>query len=352
MADDQPTDGGAPPADTTSALTSDDAFAKVLAMETADAPEKEPPKEQQPEADKPTAEAEAQSEGTTDDKPAEGAEAPATAEPEAGAEEPELYVHGNAKTRLRDGTIVPIAELKKLPDRLKELERELTQAKAPQPEAEGKHAELVKQEQFLSQVLPIAIQAAQQAIPPEPNPSLRETDLIEYLSQKALRDEKLGQFQQLQAAQQEQQQKQTKAQQEAFARYVNEQKEAFFEERPELKDPVKLKEAQEWMQKGAKGLAFKDEEVQNIYDRRVITALEESAKWRAHLAEQAKLKPIVQAKTKDAPPVQKPGPRAAATDSKTQKTNELARQFDQRRDQDSAVAYLMATGLIDNGTSR
>lgn len=269
-------------------------------------------------------------------EPAQEAETPAPdAEPETEAEVDEV-VHGNAKTRLRDGRVVTIGELKKLADRAQELER----ATPDQQKLTERQAQLAQQEQFLNQVLPHAVRIAQAAIPPEPDPSLRESDPIEFFTQQSRRAEKIAEWQQVEHARQVQEQQAKSEQDKAFQAFVSEQQSKLIEARPDIKDPAKAKELYETVKAGALSVGFTSEDVEKTYDHRLILLAEKAARWDNHQKEMAARKPVIEAKAKGAVPVQKPGPRSDASEPKAKQSSELFERLSRTGSIDDAAAYL------------
>src|ERR1044072_1105475 len=75
--------------------------------------------------------------------------AKADAEPDA-TSEPDEIIHGNAKTRLRDGTVVAVADLKKAHEKAKEYEAKQQEFDTRKAEVEPKLQAIQQQEQFFT----------------------------------------------------------------------------------------------------------------------------------------------------------------------------------------------------------
>lgn len=235
------------------------------------------------------------------------------AEPQPGAEdapEPEAEpdaepeAHGNMRTRLRDGTVTTVGELKKAFGELQELKRLQPEITTARQEIEQTKAHLSQRQQQLEQVLPIAVQAIQSAVPPEPPDELWDTDPIEagrlqrlHDRAKRQRDELVGQAQQAQA--------------EAFQAYVREQQSKLLGKAPELRDPEKAKAFYGDYIAVAEELGFSREEADATHDHRLVSGMvrlwRDAKKWRELQA----AKPRVAAKTEGAVPVAAPGRRPA-----------------------------------------
>jgi hypothetical protein len=340
MADDQnaPVAAGG---DTAPALSVDDA---VAALNQEDEKRDETPSKAAPAAN----EAEVQAEGGPAESPAPEAEssddeAPATeeeAEPDAEEEAPDEIVHGNAKTRLRDGTVVAVADLKKAFDELQEVKRQSPDIKAAQAEVEKVKAEVQQQKKYLEEVLPHAIGVLERNIPAEPDASLRESDPIEYFMQKDRRDRAIAEFQQIDNARKLAQAEQQKAQQAEFQKFIEKEQTKLLDVKPELKDPAKAKEFYTKFVEIGKKRGFSEEELNNVHDHRVIlgwvTDAEKAAKWDAL----QDAKPKVVEKAKDAIPVQQPGRRVQPAERRGAEVEELSKRLSRTGSVDDAAALL------------
>src|SRR4029077_1006459 len=114
------------------------------------------------------------------------------------------FVHGNAFTRMQDGSVRPVGELKKAFGELQELKKAIPDVEAVRDlnAARGQLQEqwqaLQQRAQHVDRLLPLVQQVLQTRMPQPPEPSLRDTDPVEYVIQKDRYDQELGQFQYLQ----------------------------------------------------------------------------------------------------------------------------------------------------------
>lgn len=240
------------------------------------------------------------------------------------------------KVRLRDGTEVDIGDLKKAYAAQRDFEQR-------QREFEANAQKIAQQEQFFQQVLPQAIRMLEANIPPEPDPELLRTDPISHYEQTIARQQAIGKLQQLQQAQTAQQQQTQQRQQEGLQQYIQREQQALFEKVPELREnPQKRQEFYEnTILKTAREYGFRDEEVHNTYDHRLVLMMRDAAAYRALQAQ----KPVAEKKTQNAAPVVRPGKRVSASEQKSQ---ERADQMKRLRETGSPdVAAALIADLID-----
>jgi hypothetical protein len=339
--DDDQNGGAAAPAENASDFSVDDAVALLN-----QGPDKDPPAE----PEKAEAEAtDAPPSNTEEEQPAEGdepTEQPASeAEPEADPEPEETYVHGNAKTRLRDGTVVSVSDLKKLADEAREFRAKQPELTARQQEIAAQQAQVAQQLQVFEQVIPHALRVAQANIPPEPDPALRETDPIEHYQQSQRRAAAVQEYQRLAQAEQAtrqaaqvQHQQQVQQQQRA---YIEAQRAELLDWKPELADPAKAGAFyKDVVVAAAKAVGFTEQDVSNVQDARLIKMAEKAWKYDQLQAQ----KPKVAAKAANAVPVKAPGPRPNADASRDTKVQELDQRLSKTGSLDDAVALLNSLG--------
>ncbi len=267
----------------------------------------------------------------TDENPSEPAEPTSEAEPEEAAEEGEIpteaepaeeaepepndaddeYVHGNKKTRLRDGTVTTVAELKKAADEAKEYRAREAQFVTRERELAEQAQRYAQQEQLLKQTLPLAQQVLQAKLPQPPDPKLATEDPIEHYQQMVRYQAEMQDFKQLQAANQARAAQAQHQQVEAQKKYLGEQRQRLLEARPELADPAKVSVFYNDFLKVAADMGFSKAEVDNVHDHRLMHGMmklsEKARKWDALQAQ----KPRVAEKAKTAIPVAAPGKRAS-----------------------------------------
>jgi hypothetical protein len=211
-------------------------------------------------------------------------------------------------TRLRDGTEVPIAELKKAYAAQKEFEQR-------QSQFETRAQQFAQQEQFVNQVLPLAIATLEQQIPPEPDASLLQTDPIAHYEQTVARQAGLAKIQQLTAAQEAAKHSLAQRTQQETESYIKREQEHLFQKLPELKDTSKRRDFYEkTVLATAREYGFSDQEVNQTYDHRLIVMIRDAAAYRALQAQ----KPVVQKKVEQAAPMQRPGKRVSSSEQQSQ----------------------------------
>jgi hypothetical protein len=321
----------------TGALSLDDAVATLNGPEEQD---QQPKVEAEGEADQP--EAQAEETGEEPDSPAE------EAEPESEGEPEEEIVHGNAKTRLRDGSVVAVADLKKAFAELQEFRRQgITDFPAQKQEIEQAKAQVQSQRQIIEEALPQLQHLAQSAIPPAPDDALWEADPIEAINQQRRYDQAVARLNQVQATHKALVAEQEKAAKLEADRVKTEHETRLVEARPDLKDPDKRKAFEDAFLKAATAMGFSDDEVKPVYDHRlkagIVSLVEKAAKWDALQAS----KPKVVEKTREAPPVkvQQPGRRVAPSERRSAEVDEMSKRLSKTGSLDDAAALLDKLGI-------
>lgn len=277
------------------------------------------------EEETPAVEAEPSPEEAQAPEPAQEEESPAPeAEPEKAAETEDEWVHGNAKTRLRDGREVRVSELKRLADIEPDLKRQEQELQARKSQLEAATAQIAQQYQIVQNTLPRIIEQMQAQIPAMPEPptaELASTDpfkfaeeMGKYVSAKDARDRKIAQLQELNQRNAQQQalaHQQLQMQQQAW---ISEQRSKLYERAPELKDPAKARELQaDAVKYGVGYYGFQENEIANITDARTLLALRDAVAYRKQQEQKPK---VIAAKTKEAPPVKTPGRRVSEAETK------------------------------------
>jgi hypothetical protein len=231
-------------------------------------------------------------------------------------------LHGNTRLRLRDGSEVTVGELKKRYGELQEIPRRSQEFEAQRQALEQRQAQFAQQEQFVSQVLPIAIQMATENLPPEPHPDLLHTDPMlhyEMSNRRAQAVVKLQQLHHAQLAGRQQLQQRTQAE---MAQYLKAERERLIEALPELKDSAKAQAFQSEIVQTARHYGFTDQDIAQVYDHRLLKMAKDAAAYRKIMA----AKPKVEAKAQNAPPVATPGKRASPSEQKGRdRTDQLQR---------------------------
>jgi hypothetical protein len=193
------------------------------------------------------------------------------------------------------------------------------------------------QRQQFEQAATVIQQMAQAVLPVPPDAALLDRnsdqyDPVTYLEQdakfQAQQKAFKGQFEQYQQYQQHNQQ----AQNQALMQQIEAEKQRLAEVMPEIKDPNRRTAIKTELTEALGHYGFDEGEIDQIYDSRVILALRDLAKFRKIQAQ----KPKVKEKSRNAPPVAKPGNR------KPKRSNNQ-RDLDARvaaGDEDAAVANL------------
>jgi hypothetical protein len=338
-------DTAAAPAGESGPLT-ESAAASLLA-EWKDEPEEKSPKVDSSRASANAADdTPAEAEGEAEAEPAESTETDTESEdgadPEADSDSEDGWVHGNARTRLRDGTAVTVGELKKLADEAKEFKRNqaeyAAQQQREQREVQAKVAQIAQQEHFFATTLQQAIGALQQQLPPEPDQALRETDPIDYFLKKDQREAKIAEIRNLQMAQEHATQQSRAEQAHQFSNHLQSEQSRLLEKAPELKDEGKRREFySDLVSYGKKYYDFAENEINSIHDSRVMRMAKDAIAYRKLQAN----KPRVMEKGKAATPVAKPGVRTSSNERVSTKHKGLFEQARKTRSIDD-VGKLLA----------
>jgi hypothetical protein len=334
-------DTAAAPAGESGPLT-ESAAASLLA-EWKDEPEEKSPKVDSSRANANAAD-DTPAEAEEEAEPAESTETDSEdgADPEADSDSEDSWVHGNARTRLRDGTAVTVGELKKLADEAKEFKRNqaeyTAQQQRAQQEVQAKAAQIAQQEHFFATTLQQAMAALQQQLPPEPDSALRETDPIDYFLKKDQRDQKITEIRNLQAAHEHAAQQSRAEQAQHFDRHLQQAQVQLYEKMPQLKNEGKRQEFYgELVSKGKEYYGFAKNEIDTIHDPRVMMMANDALAYRRLQAN----KPRVMEKGKAATPVAKPGVRTSSNERVSSKHKGLFEQARKTRSIDD-VGKLLA----------
>lgn len=315
----------------------------------ADAPSDEDPSEDG-EPDAAAAEGDAgATEEAADDENDEDAAPANDAETEDEPEEEQL-AHGNMRTRLRDGTVTTVGELKKLADEAREYKSKIPDLAATAQKVRDQESQLAQREQFVQQVLPAIVEWQNTKLPPEPSPSLLDEsspdyDPIKYVQDDHRRKLAIAEMQALHRSMQEhhrQQSQQAEAAREAeYKRTLEENRRLLVEKVPEIADPEKRRAVYEDFVSTAKKYNFTEEDVNNVTDYRVLYMVRDLSKKAAAYDKLMAQKSTVEKKTKAAAPVQAPGRRVTATETAQRSTDgQIKRWRDNDRSMNAAVDIL------------
>jgi hypothetical protein len=278
------------------------------------------------------------------DEDAEPAHGESEGETEDDDQPEEKFVDGEAKTRLRDGTVVPVAELKKGWEELQEVRRGGIPAEIRQ-EIDKVASDLQQRQQYLDKALPLAIEALKAALPPEPDQDLWDSDPIQATIDQRKHDLAKQKLHGLTQAGREQAEKQQKEFQEQQVQFIRAQQQKLHEARPELKDPAK---AQAFYDKyvaiGTK-MGFEKEELDQTYDTRLIvgmmTLAEKAEKWDKLQAS----KPQAEEKMKRAVPMAKPGRRVEPEQRRSAEVEKFRERFNKSGSIEDAAELIGKLGL-------
>ena len=295
------------------------------------------------EAEEAAAAAEAEAAGS---EPA--AETPTEAETEEGeAEETaqateagDEFVHGNAKTRLRDGTEITVAELKKRADEATDFRRRQSEFDAKQREFETKAAQIAQQEQLFTNTINQAINVLQQTLPEEPDPKLFETDPIAFFQQKHQRDSKLAEISRLTAAKQHADQEAQAKQQEAFRDHLKREQEQLYDKAPDLRDDGKRSEFYSNFLSAGKHYGFSEEELNSVSDHRLMLLVKDAMAYRQLQGAKPKVAAKVAAAKPAGKPVARPAARTAPTTEASARYKAQFQRFTKTRSLEDAGALL------------
>jgi hypothetical protein len=310
--------------------------AAALLAEYGDEPEQQAPtvdtaRTRSNEAEEAAVRAEAELSGT--------AESEASAEEEATeAEETSVddWVHGNARTRLRDGSEITVGELKKLADEAKEFKRRDSEFAAIQRDVQAKAAQVAQQEQLFAATIQQAITALQHTLPPEPDPKLRETDPIDYFLKKDQRDSKMAELHRLQSAQQYAAAQAQAQQAQQFQTVLKNEQTKLYEQAPDLADEGKRRTFYGDLISAGKHYGFSDDEMNSIHDHRVMLMAKDAIAYRKLQA----AKPKAMEKAKAATPVSKPAARVSSNERVSAKHKALFERARKTRSVDDFGALL------------
>ena len=243
----------------------------------------------------------------------------AEAAPEADTEAPE-FLHGNARTRLRDGSEVTIGELKKAYDEAKEYRVKQAEFDAKRQEFEAKQTQIAAKEQQFTQAIQQAQAVLRANFPPKPDYAAverGEVDIITYQEQVAKYNNAAEKWQGLERARIQQAQEAQQREQAATQQRIQQEIQLLKDAVPETRTEEGFKAfREEILTYAPKEYGFSAEEIGNLGDHRHLRVLKDAIAYRKLQAEKAK----VAAKVKDVPPVQvqAPGRRVSPAEKQAQ----------------------------------
>jgi hypothetical protein len=274
------------------------------------------------------------------EEPVEGEESAETEEPEPKSEDEEL-VHGNMKTRLRDGTVVTVGQLKKDAEEARELREYVPQLQARAQQIQAQESQLAQQQQEVQAALEQVSQVFRNIIPPPPDPQMRIEDPVRWMQLDGDHRDAVARWQQINAQYETQrlqgQQQQEQARVAQLQQLVTHGQKFLREKIPELSDPAKSEEFQRDFSNVAKTYGFTPEEVSAVYDPRLIYMVIDREKKIKELSQKAaaydKLisqRKSANQKTTGVPPMSKPGARVAPGDQQRRGLDQKMEQWRQK----------------------
>jgi hypothetical protein len=254
-----------------------------------------------PEGDKPEGDEAPVEEPGQEPEPAAGEADPEgePSEPEGDDQKPD-FIPGNALTRMQDGSVRPVGELKKAYGELQELKKAQPEIEAARQEIERERATLQQRAQQYDQLLS---QVGQSGVPEPPSDELWDQDPITALQQQRRHEAARYQREQLAA------QQQRRAEEEKTVRSA-EQGKRLLTLNPDLRDPQKAQAFGKEFLETVESWGFSRGEIDvGSLDHRLIhhavADRRDAQKWRQLEANKAK----AAKKAEGAPAVQPPGRR-------------------------------------------
>ena len=239
-------------------------------------------------------------------------------------------VPGNANFRLRDGTVVTAADLKRDWDDLRSVRETSSKVQAEMQEIAQTRHRVQQEAQMLAQVAPRAIAAIKASLPevvPMPPKSLMNEDWAAYQEQfadhmesKAAYEAKIGEIRQIEQAQQHQQRQLAEAERAEFVQHLQAGHQELLTDIPALRDPAKRQEFFNRFVEAGRFYGFDDSEILKISDPRTVRAMKDAMAYRAMITNPPK--PGKKA-TDTSAPVAAPGKRAAPAEVVAQKRQEI-----------------------------
>jgi hypothetical protein len=239
--------------------------------------------------------------------------------------------------RLRDGTEITVAELKKGFGREADYTRK-TQDLAEQRRAvESRQAQLSQHEHFFTEAAEHAIRVARAFMPKPPDAALRDSDPVEYFLQKDRYDRAEAHVRTLETARAAQAERAAQEHGELVRTHLAAEQKLLVEKMPEFRSE-KARRAF-WDEAVAVGQAhygYSPEEMSQIHDHRLMMVLKDALAYRRLQAS----KPKAEAKASGAPPVAAPAKRPARGEREAQRFSEQVGRLRQTGDFDTAVSIL------------
>lgn len=257
---------------------------------------------------------------------------------------------GHAELRLRDGTVYRVSDLKADIDLYRQVGPMRQQLDARARDLQAKTAQIAQREQFFAQILPVALAAAEAAIPPEPElPAWDESDPFDSAKEQHAynmavyqRNKKIGELQQLQMAQRQQTAEYHQQREAEHREYMAREYTAAMDAIPRLRDDG---ERQKFVADGAKlaeTIGFSLQEYNQVADHRLFKLIDlglDGLKYRQLKSQPPKPAPIA---APQAAPVAEPGKRQSASEAAAASRQEL---LDRAKRRAGGISLDEAAGL-------
>lgn len=231
---------------------------------------------------------------------------------------------GTRMHRLRDGTSVSLADLKKGFDRAREFERALPQIQQERARFMQERQAFAAQQQQIQPILAQVATVLQSQLPPEPDaalvdPNSAKYDPIEHYHQTLARNQAMARLQQVNQAHQQQMQAAQAQQMQQRQQFLAVEQQRLVEAIPDLRDPEKAKAFNADYQRVGRAVGFNDQELGQVFDHRLfklaqlaavgLKAQEAEARAKQDKAQKAQ---VAARKVAAVPPVTPPAARQSA----------------------------------------
>lgn len=258
-------------------------------------------------------------------KPADDAPAEAKAEDDEPAYTLKLKVDGKEEERTYKRS-----ELTERLQKAEAAQKRFEEAAAVRKAAESEGRAAAQERAQLAQALQHFNAKLQATAPPEPDPSLLNSDPVEYLRQQHQFQQHYTQSQQAQAAQAHLQAQERASQEQWYRTHLEAESAALVKAIPEWSDAEKAKTGKEGVKKALASFGFRDEEIGSIADSRVVALAHKAAQLDSVRAELAALKEAtakaqtdLNSRLRGLPPVRAERPGSAETGSTDGRTRAM-----------------------------
>jgi hypothetical protein len=239
--------------------------------------------------------------------------------------------------RLRDGTTITVAELKRGYGREADYTRKTQDLAEQKKTFESRQAQLSQHEQFFTEAAEHAIRVARAFMPKPPDASLRESDPVEYFLQKDRYDRAEAHVRTLENARKAQADRAAHEEGQLIRDHLAGQQKLLLDKVPEFRSE-KARRAfwDEALAVGQAHYGYSAEEMSHVHDHRLMMVLRDALAYRRLQAS----KPKAEAKVKEAPPVAQPAKRPTRNEREAQRFNEQVGRLRTTGDFDTAVSIL------------